>query len=324
MGAPLFRVVKPGLQTTIQDLGRYGYQKFGVNPSGVMDTFSAQVANILVGNKPNDAVIEATLIGPAMEALRDMKIAICGGDLSPALDGDSIMMWKTVFVKKGQCLSFGNPENGARAYISVVGGFNVPKVMGSRSTNMSIGFGGYEGRPLKKGDLLLGYSSATEMQRNIRTKWLSQKHIPSLFPEHVNVRVIPGPHEEQFTEEGIETFYSKTYTVSSQSNRMGYRLEGPPITHKHRADIISDATPFGGIQIPADGKPIILMADRQTTGGYTRIGTVISYDLPLLAQASPGKKITFSPITLEEAHKLYRNRHRFLKKITIGSEVMKY
>lgn len=297
MRTPIFKVLKPGLQTTVQDLGRFGFREFGVSISGAMDPFSLQVGNVLVGNDLGEAALEAPLIGPVLMALNDVSIAICGGNLSPQINEQEIPLWKSIVIKKGQILSFGELKEGARTYISIAGGIHVPIVLNSKSTYLTGKFGGFEGRAIRKGDILYG-NPFTRRNRNLYTK---------LIPKYTNpltVRVIVGPHTDKFTSKGIETFLTKEYSVTTQSNRMGYQLTGPQIEHSGAADIISDAIPLGGIQVPASGQPIILLAEHQTTGGYSRIGTVISADIPLLAQAQPGTRIRFKEVSLQTAQKL--------------------
>ncbi|GBF10904.1 MAG: biotin-dependent carboxyltransferase family protein [Tepidibacillus sp.] len=313
MSKPLLKVIKPGLLTTVQDLGRLGYQQYGIVAAGVMDAFSMQIGNLLVGNPRNEAVLEISIIGPTLQALDDMLLAICGGNLFPTVDGKKIDMWKSFILKKGQILSFGAPVEGARAYLSIAGGFDIPIVMGSKSTYIKAGIGGYKGRALQKDDILFGKGI---LEKRYVGRLLHYDEIPT-YKSEIHARVILGPHLHYFTEEGIQTFLTQTFEISSQSDRMGYRLNGPQITHLSTADIISDAIPFGGIQVPSNGHPIVLMADRQTTGGYTRIATVISVDLPLLAQALPGHTIRFSSISVEEAQVLYKKRENLFYTLSL-------
>ena len=308
MTTPLFKVIKPGLQTTVQDMGRYGFQRFGVSPSGAMDTYSLQIANLLVGNRLGEAALEATLIGPKLEALSNVSIAICGGNLSPMIDGQDVMMWKSIKIKAGQLLTFGKCKEGGRVIISIAGGIDVPIVLGSKSTFLNGGFGGYEGRALNEGDILFG----TPITR--KNRFVHRDLIPK-YEKNSKVRVILGPHLNHFRPEAITTFLNDEYTITSQSNRMGYQLSGAKLEHQSGADIISDAIPLGGIQVPASGQPIILMAERQTTGGYARIGTVISADIPLLAQAMPGARIQFVKVALEDLPVVNDVKLRILEKI---------
>ncbi|MFP7296413.1 biotin-dependent carboxyltransferase family protein [Neobacillus niacini] len=297
MTVPIFKVLKPGLQTTIQDLGRYGFREYGVSPSGAMDPYSLQLGNLLVGNPLYEAALEASLLGPVLLALTDVSIAICGGNLTPKIDNQEVPLWKSTVIKKGQTLSFGRVKAGARAYVSVAGGIHVPLVLNSKSTYLTGNFGGLEGRALKKGDLLHGHP------RTIRNRFLHDEFIPE-YTNPLTLRIIAGPHQDKFTPLGIQTFLTEEYIITPQSNRMGYQLSGPKIEHSSTADIISDAIPLGGIQVPSSGQPIILMAEHQTIGGYSRIGSVISTDIPLLAQAKPGTMVKFEEISLQSAQNL--------------------
>lgn len=308
MTKPLFQVIKPGLLTTFQDLGRTGYQEYGVVVSGAMDDYSLQIANLLVGNEKNEAALEITMMGPTLKVLEDAVIAICGGNLSAKVNGKQAPMWKSFLVKKDEMIEFGQPIEGARAYVSVAGGFDLPLVMGSKSTYLKAKIGGLAGRAIKKSDTLYGI----ETNRAVAGRALHLDEIPH-YKREITVRVCLGPHQHEFLESSIKTFLSSTYEVTPQSDRMGYRLKGPKLEHKTTADIISEAIPLGGIQVPASGEPIILMADRQTTGGYTRIATVISSDIPLLAQALPGCSIRFTAVSVEEAQRLYEEKAKFLR-----------
>ncbi|NMH72136.1 biotin-dependent carboxyltransferase [Bacillus sp. RO2] len=314
MSSPLFQVMKPGLLTTLQDLGRTGYQEFGMVVAGAMDAFALQIGNLLVGNEKGEAALEVTIMGPELKALEDVVVAICGGNLSPKVNGKQAPMWKSFKVKKGELIEFGRPVEGARAYICVEGGFDVPVVMGSKSTYLKAQIGGLQGRALEKDDVLYGEST----NEATTGRSIHPDEIPS-YEKEMEIRVCLGPHLDAFHDSSVETFLSATYEITPQSDRMGYRLKGPKIQHKTSADIISEAIPLGGIQVPADGSPILLMADRQTTGGYTRIATVISYDIPLLAQAQPGTSIRFREVSVEEAQVLYLKRAKLfsvLEKVT--------
>lgn len=308
MPKDLFKVTKPGLLTTIQDDGRIGYQQYGIVAAGAMDSFSMKIANFLVGNSGDEGVLEVTVMGPKFDVLSDAVIAICGGNLSPTVNGKKVAMWKSFEVKEGDKLQFGQPVEGARAYISVAGGFDVPVVMGSKSTYLKAGIGGFEGRALEKGDVL----RRADTMEGKSGRALHYDEIPS-YEKEMEIRVVMGPHEQAFTDDALETFLSSAYEVSPKSDRMGYRVTGPQLEHKTSADIISEAIPLGGIQVPANGEPIILMSDRQTTGGYTRIATVIASDIPSLAQAMPGCKIRFKKVSVEEAQEIYGRHDRFTR-----------
>ncbi|RLC77332.1 MAG: KipI antagonist [Chloroflexi bacterium] len=305
--------------TTVQDLGRFGYMRYGVPTSGAMDPFALQVANILVGNDPGEAALEITLIGPTLRATEDCLIAVTGADLGLRVDDREMPMWMSIFVRKGWVIEFTGRRSGCRAYLAVAGGIDVPRVLGSKSTYLNGGFGGFEGRALKKGDLIPVGKAPPDLV-SLAGRFFPSEHIPP-YSDSPQIRVILGPQEDYFTEEGIATFLSATYKVSPTSNRMGYRLEGPPVAHKERADIISDGIPLGAVQVPADGLPIVMMADHQTTGGYTKIATVISADIPLLAQCVPGTStVSFKAVSIEEARALYIKMMESLKKVESPEE----
>ncbi|MCT4619657.1 MAG: biotin-dependent carboxyltransferase family protein [Marinisporobacter sp.] len=311
------KILNPGLLTTVQDEGRIGYQQFGVPVSGVMDHFAYKVANILVGDE-KEALLEVTMLGPQILFEEDCVIAITGGNLSPMVNGKAISMWKSIYVRKGDQLSFGGMKGGCRSYIAFAGGIHVPEIMGSKSTYMKGKIGGYEGRSLKKGDTLK-IGSPKEALSKLVGKTVAGEHIPE-YKNSFEIRVLLGPQEEYFTKKGIETFLSNSYTVTNECDRMGFRLDGEEIEHKEGADIISDGIAFGAIQIPGHGKPIIMMADRQTTGGYTKIGNVIYSDLCKVAQAKPGDIISFKKVSIEEAQKTLREVEE--KIVTIKKEAV--
>ena len=305
-------VIDGGMLTTVQDLGRYGYQRYGVPTSGALDVFSLRVANRLVGNPDAAAGLEVTLIGPRLKFLVPASIALTGADLGARLDGQPLPRWQSALVDAGATLSFGDSLDGMRAYLAVAGGIDVPVVLGSRSTYTRSKLGGVEGRPLKAGDVLqiLGerpvlLGGARRMPESIR---------PEYGHSHT-VRVVLGPQEDRFSASGIETFVSSTYTVAPQSDRMGYRLTGPTIEHLRGPDIVSDGTPFGAVQVAGDGVPIVLLADRGTAGGYTKIATAIGPDLPRLAQALPGDTVRFVRVDLEAAYEAVREQERQIESI---------
>lgn len=302
-GQKIIKIHKPGVRTTFQDLGRLGYQRFGVPVSGAMDTYALQIANVLVGNARTEAGLEVTLIGPDIEACQPLTLAITGANLLPMVNGRQIPMWKSFHMEKGDRLTFGKHQSGVHAYIAVAGGFAVPTVFGSKSTDSNSGFG----KSIGKGDVICGYPP-DGMDAGVG---LSGASIPS-YEKQVNVAVIEGPHTENFTEEDRRQFFQSTFTVSSASNRMGYRLQADDVSITTTGDIWSDAIPFGAIQILPNGEPIILMADRQTTGGYPRIGTVITSDLPKIAQLPPQGKIRFHLISIAEAQQRIIEMESFL------------
>lgn len=311
----MIEVIKPGMLTTVQDLGRIGFQQYGMVVSGAMDSFAFQVGNVLVGNEMNEVGLEITMIGPVLRTQCDRIICITGANLQPMIENRPIPMWQSVVWRRGEILHFAGGIEGARAYIAVAGGLDLPEVMESRSTYLTGKLGGYQGRALQSGDRLKGKDINRPPLQVIGSK-LSSRLIPAYSREPV-IRVILGPHQDYFTSEGIEMFLSSKYQVTPLSNRMGIRLHGEPIIHTDRADIFSCAVTFGTIQVPADGQPIILMADRQTTGGYTQIAIVISVDLPLVAQLLPGNQLSFQAIYVEEAQQLYIKQQKELKQLEL-------
>jgi antagonist of KipI len=296
----LFQVIQPGFFTTVQDLGRHGFLKYGVPISGAMDEFSLRLANMLVGNNPNDACLEITAIGPALEALGDTQIGVTGGNISFLINEQDAEMWQTLRIKKGDLVSFGRVRGGCRSYISVRGGINVPLVLGSRSTYLRLQIGGFQGRQLKVGDVLEGF---TIQPLNFRLS-VPKDFIPTFKPE-AHVKVTLGPQLENFTAKGVENFLSNPYTVSIEADRMGYRLDGAAIELKTHGDIVSDAILPGSVQIPSNGKPIITMQDAQTTGGYAKIAAVVTSGLHILGQAAANDKVYFHKVTLSEAHQTF-------------------
>lgn len=301
-----FEVIEPGILTTIQDSGRFGFSQYGVPPSGALDPFSFRVANLLVNNQVNDACLETTLLGLKLRALGEFIITITGGDLAPALNGEPLEMWRTHLLIEGDTIAFKKVRSGCRAYLSVSGGFIVPQVMGSRSTYLSGRFGGVEGRPLRKGDILCRPDSPSPLNRSglrFPEAWTP------LFEKETTLRVIPGPQDHHFTESGLRTFCSSSYEVSPQCDRMGVRLNGPRIERRPEVEesIISEGFLPGAIQVPGDGKPIIILTEL-VTGGYTKIATIISTDLTKVAQLKPGDRVRFSSISIEEAHQLLKEQ----------------
>lgn len=287
--------------TTVQDLGRNGYQSQGFSVAGVMDVRSFKIANLLLDNPENEAVLEFTLIGPTLQFTSDTIIAITGGDFQPTINGEPAPMYTALYMKRGDILKFGSARTGSRGYIAFSSYLDIPVVMGSRCTNLKSKIGGYKGRKLKDEDYI-GF----RIKRRYLPYFLSRKlDLDEFDEEEVTLRVVMGPQDDMFTKQGIHTLLSETYTVTSDFDRMGCRLEGPFIASKNGSDIISDGIAFGSIQVPAHGKPIVLLADRQTTGGYAKIATVATVDIPKMVQRKTDHKIRFKAITVEEAQKLY-------------------
>lgn len=300
------RVLKPGMLTTVQDLGRTGYQSQGFSVAGVMDVRSFKIANLLLDNPENEAVLEFTLIGPTLEFTSATIIAITGGDFQPKINGEPAPMYTAIYMNKGDILQFGSARTGSRGYVAFSSYLDIPVVMGSRCTNMKSSIGGFKGRKLKADDYI-----RFRIKRRYLPFFLSRKLPGDQFEEdNATLRVVMGPQDDLFSKQGIETFLNEEYTVTNDFDRMGCRLEGPFIAPKKASDIISDGIAFGSIQVPAHGKPIILLADRQTTGGYAKIATVASVDIPKLVQRKTDHKIRFEAISVEEAQELYSKQSR--------------
>ena len=315
MSRKVFEILQPGMLTTVQDLGRFGYQRLGVPAAGAMDQFAIKMGNRLLLNDDKAAALEATFMGPSIKVISNTVIAITGGDLGPTLNRKDLPMWQSIFLKEGDTISFGGPRAGIRTYICVVGGIDVPLIMESRSTYLRSNIGGYLGRPLQQNDILSSNNPNEEVVKG-------RKVLPDIVPSYggdVTLRVVLGPQDGEFTEDGINTFLNSEYAVTPQMDRMGIRLEGPEIKHREKADIISDGIMFGSIQIPGNGNPIIMMADRQTTGGYTKIATIISIDIPKIAQAQPGDKIQFDKVTVKDAQNLLQEFEETIQNAIIDS-----
>ena len=298
-----FRVITPGVLTTIQDLGRTGYGQYGIPVGGAMDRFSFRVANLLVGNPPEAAGLEITLYRLKLKVIRSVRVAVTGGDMGPVADGSPLPMWRAVVLPAGSTVLFKKIRRGARAYLAVAGGIDAPCYLGSRSIHQKA----LLGTPVKKDDMLrtLPASGPTACHR------VPETVIPEM-PSNPEIRVIMGPQDDHFTQQGIDTFLSAPYTITPDSDRQGYRLEGPAVAHRAGADIISDAILPGAIQVPGSGQPIIMMVDAQTTGGYTKIACVIGPDIDVLAQVLPGHQIRFRKVSIEEAHAVLKEREALL------------
>lgn len=292
-------IVSKGMATTIQDLGRLGYRAFGVPVSGAMDRESFTLANLLLHNDLNAPCLEMTLLGGSFKFFEDTKVAITGANMKPINQkGQPIPMWETTLIPAGDLLTFQSAETGMRTYLAFEGGIVSGLVMGSASTYRRANIYPFLGRALEKGDVFECRGASKGEKRRVPVQMRPN------FSSKLTIRVIMGPHEEAFTDEGIHTFLSNTYCVTKDSDRMGMRLTGAVIEHKDQADILSDGIVPGAIQVPKNGEPIILLSDAQTTGGYTKIAHVITQDLDRLAQARPGDEITFERCSLVEAQKL--------------------
>mgnify|MGYP001219006763 CR=1 FL=1 len=290
-------VRRPGLFTTVQDLGRWGYQRFGMPVAGAMDVFSYRLGNCLVGNIPPLASLEITLTGPELDFQDRCVCAITGADFEVHVDGVEIALNRRFVVRSGQHMWFGRLRSGARAYLAISGGFDVPLVLGSRSTHVASGIGGVDGRALRAGDLLkLG-----RVPDSVLPPVMSATPRVKLPKGGSKVRVLTGPHSQIFDSVSTKGFVQSRYRITGESDRMGYRLAGDPIPPSDSANVISTAVPVGSVQVPSDGLPIVLMADHQTTGGYPRIATVISADLPVLGQLKVSDWIEFEVCERSEA-----------------------
>ncbi|MBZ6076620.1 biotin-dependent carboxyltransferase family protein [Microvirga puerhi] len=294
-----------GPMTSLQDHGRYGYQRFGVSPSGAMDRRGLALANALVGNAPETGAIEFMHLGGAVTAVGgDLRIALAGADCSLTVDGKPVAVHTSALLKEGETAEIGHARQGTFAYLAVAGGFTIAPELGSLSFHLRSGMGGLQGQPLQPGDRLPcqdGEQDGTLM------------HLPG---EPLNddgpIRVMLGPQDDYFTLDAIRTFLESEYSVSPQADRMGLQLAGPILTHANGFNIVSDGIIEGHIQVPGSGQPIVLMRDRQTAGGYPKIATVISADLGRLAQIRPGESVRFRAVDRSEAVLAARARKEWI------------
>ena len=306
MTAGALQIVRPGLLTTIQDLGRYGHQASGVPVAGPMDTFSHRLANQLAGNDSTAATLEITLIGPEIIVDADTTMAIAGGQFEVTCDDRPQQIGASFAVSRGQRIKFGRVLEGARAYLAVAGGVQTPPVLGSRATHLVSRMGGFNGRSLQAGDRV-------PIPDDPRPR-AHRKSVGLTLPTkgRALLRVIPGPQADWFQADSLKALGSVSFRISPQSNRMGYRLQGPPLVRTRNEELISEPLGIGAIQVPSAGEPILLMADRQTAGGYPKIGYVISADLPVAGQLAPGDFIEFHVCSHQEAIAALISRERQL------------
>lgn len=299
----MIEVIKPGLLTTVQDKGRWGYQCYGVAVAGAMDAFALASANRLVGNPEGAAGLEMTLLGPTLRLHRETIFALAGADLGPRLNGEPISNWTCHLAQPGAVLDFAGRKSGIRSYLAISGGIDVPPIMDSRATYLLGHFGGLEGRALRARDRLPILPPAAGSRNFPGRIFPEDLHPP--YRKNPTLRVVPGPFAEFFSGEAIQILFSTEYTITPQSDRMGYRLQGEPLRRQKPKELISCGLANGTIQVPPDGQPIILLADRQSIGGYPIVATLILADLPLIAQCAPGDKLRFSPVSIEEAREEY-------------------
>lgn len=303
------KIINPGLFTTVQDLGRYGYESYGFTPAGVMDYESYYLANALLGNDYNCGVLELTLYGITFEVLHSTSMSSAGAEMELTINEEPFETGTAVDLVKGDIVRFGGVKKGARTYIAFSGGLDLPKELGSYSTHTRSQMGGYKGRVLKAGDILPVKGKTVEHNFPVITKILT---------EDTEIRFIPGQQNDRFDSVNKRIFTESEYTLTKDSDRMGCRLEGPAVEAADDDDILSEPTQFGSIQVPKNGQPIVLLADRQTAGGYKKIGTVAKVDLPKIAQKKPGEKIAFTEVSVDEASQLYKDS---LKALTDGSYI---
>jgi len=302
------RVLTPGLLTTLQDLGRYGYAHLGVSASGPADSLSARICNRLVGNDDSASVLEMTLVGAHFEFGCDALIALAGADFAATLDGTPVPMYEPVRARAGAILRCGSAPTGARSYVAIAGGFAITPVLGSTSTHVMSGIGGLAGRALKRGDMLpLKPAGAAAQPRKLDRSFVQQ-----LRPR-TSLRVTPGPQHHVFGEDGIKKLCSQAYLVSEDSNRVGLRLQGRAIEASREQRMLTEGAALGAIQVPPGGQPIILFVEHQTTGGYPKVANVISADLPSVGQLRPRDEIRFELVTMQQATELLKEQEQTLK-----------
>jgi len=303
-------IIKPGLLDTIQDLGRYGYGSLGINCGGAMDRYAAQLANMLVGNHVQEAVMEIHFPGPQILFEQNALISITGANFAPSLNDETLPLWQPILIRKNTILHFPKLEWGARCYIAIHGGFCVEEWLNSYSTNLKAGAGGYGGRKLEKGDELVSKESTIYFPGLMKPgkdvhplKWRAD--VAGVYQLPNEIHIIEGNEMEALTTSSADEFLQSNFTIHPFSDRMGYRLKGPGLRFKHATELVSTGVSFGTIQLLPDGELIILMADHQTTGGYPRLGHVITAHLPKLAQLRPSDCVQFSKTTIEKAEELF-------------------
>jgi antagonist of KipI len=298
---PSVYVVKSGLLTTVQDRGRWGSQSLGVSVSGPMDSYSHRLANAIAGNDVGAATLEVTLSGPELEFDDTRTVAVTGAEFELTVDRRAVAMRSAIAVSDGSVLRFGRRVRGTRAYVAISGGITTPSTLGSRSTHLPSAMGGLDGRALRAGDRLPLGEPLQTLRPFRQSRTVESSSTWTLPDGRATLRVLPGPQLDRFVRTAWDVLQSGPYVVASDSNRIGYRLVGPSLETPGKLDLISDATPLGVLQVPPSGQPILLMADRQTTGGYPKIAAVISADVSVAGQLGPGDTVRFVACSTREA-----------------------
>jgi antagonist of KipI len=313
-------IIKPGLLDTIQDLGRIGQGRYGINPGGAMDRYAAKMANILTGNDIHEALIEIHFPGPQILFEKDALVCITGGDFVPTLNDDPIPSWQPVLIRKNTVLQFSAKNNGARVYMSVAGGFILEKWLNSYSTNLKAAIGGWQGRKLEKNDQLLFGAASVSPGVLFRTednfeplRW--RPAYQEVYANPSEIFFIKGNEWNELGSDSRKELTGSSFTIQGLSDRMGYQLNGHPVSLECRKEFVSSAVSFGTIQLLPNGQLVILMADHQTTGGYSRIGHVISAHLPKLAQLNAGSSFHLVPVEIDVAEQMLISQHQELKLI---------
>jgi len=301
------RIKNPGMFSTIQDLGRYGYTHLGISPAGAADRLSLRIANLLVGNPDNASALEMTLLGATLEFEERRIVAITGTDCGAKVATSPVPLGEAVEVPAGGVLKCGGMKTGARSYLAVQGGFDVPAVMGSTATDVRGRFGGLEGRRLKTGDIL-----PVRDARNLRARRLKPGALDAAS-RHDRVRVTRGAQQEWFAPQTFELLFSSPYSISDQSDRTGLRLKGEALRPREQSQLLTDGIPLGAMQVPQDGQPIVLFVDQQTTGGYPKIANVIMADMHHVGQLRPHEQVRFQEITIAQAIALLQEQERWLQ-----------
>jgi antagonist of KipI len=290
---------------TIQDSGRKDWRKYGVPTSGPMDVFAFQAANMLLSNSENEAAIEIGLGDITFRALQDCVISVAGTGYGLSIYIWDFPLWSSYYVRGGWSIRFNKADDGMWAYLAVTGGIQTERILGSGSTYLRGAFGGFKGRQLQAGDVIRT-GNLSHVSAEIAARTIAREAVPA-YTQNPTIDVTMGPQTNYFTAESLKTFLASEYSVSLTSDRMGYRLEGPALTYCNKTELISEGMTYGSIQVPSNGQPIVMMADGPTTGGYPKIGTVASVDLPVLAQCVPNKsRIRFRETTVAKAQKKYR------------------